>query len=135
MGGLTTEAPPGILGPLGKFLREHLCTPICLLFACSMSLHSALLDFLEPVEHISPSKIDRGDYARGRYESLPSIANIALDALPHFMWIVTGSSLVDFTKHAVSKRSVRRSETTRALWCQHRRWRLNHALQSEFSTR
>lgn len=84
MGGLT-EAPLGILEPLGKLLHEHHCTLTCLLFACGMRLHSALLDFLEPVENIPPSKIDRGDYARGCYEAPLSIVNIALDTLPHFI--------------------------------------------------
>lgn len=84
MGG-PTKAPPGVLEPLGKPLHEHRCTLICLLFACGMCLHSALLDFLEPMKNISPSKIEGGDHARGCYEALLSIVNIALDALPHFM--------------------------------------------------
>lgn len=97
-GELATEAPPGVLEPLGKLLYEHHCILICLLFACGMSLHSALLNFLEPVEDISPSKIDSGDYARGCYEALPSIVNIALDALPHFIMSDAGSRLVDPTE-------------------------------------
>ena len=84
MGGLT-EAPPEVLEPLGNLLHEHRYTLVCLLFARGMCLHSALLDFLEPVENISPSKIERGDYARGCYEAPLSIVNIALDALPHFI--------------------------------------------------
>jgi len=95
MGGVTTEAPARVLESLGKLLREHRCTLIYSLFACGMSLHSAVLDFLELAEHISPSKIDRGDYTRGCYKAPPSIVNKALDALPHFIWIVAGSSSVE----------------------------------------
>ena len=84
MGGLT-EAPPGVLEPPETLMHEHRCTSMCLLFACGVCLHSALLDFLEPVQDISPSKIKRGDYARGCYEAPLSIVNIALDALPHFI--------------------------------------------------
>lgn len=82
-------------GTARKAFREHRRAFIHLLFACGMSLHSALLDILEPMKNISPSKIDCGDYARGCYEAPPSIVNIALDALPHFRWIVAGPGLVN----------------------------------------
>ena len=91
MGG-PTEASPRVLESLGKPLHEHHCTLICSLFTCGVCLHSALLDFLEPVENISPSEIKGGDYARGCYEALLSIVNIALDALPHFIMSAAGSS-------------------------------------------